>query len=107
VLAPTRELALQIMENIRGYGRHLPVRVAAVFGGVDEEAQLKASLQQGSSHHRRDAGTLARPDGARHNWISTPLEVLVLDEADRMLHMGFLPDIENIVGMPCRSGGKP
>lgn len=96
VLAPTRELALQIMENIRGYGRHLPIRVAAVFGGVDEEAQLKA-LRKGVHFIVATPGRLIDLMG-RGKLDFQPLEVLVLDEADRMLHMGFLPDIENIVG---------
>ncbi len=95
VLAPTRELALQIMENIEGYGRHLPVRVAAVFGGVDEAAQLKA-LRKGVHIIVATPGRLIDLIG-RGKLDFRALEMLVLDEADRMLHMGFLPDIEKIV----------
>lgn len=95
ILAPTRELALQIMENIRGYGRHLPIRIAAVFGGVDEEAQLKA-LRKGVHVIVATPGRLI--DLIERGKVDfQPLEMLVLDEADRMLHMGFLPDIEKII----------
>jgi ATP-dependent RNA helicase RhlE len=96
ILAPTRELAIQIMENIRAYGPHLPVRVAAIYGGVDEEAQIK-SLHRGVHIIVATPGRLLDLIG-RHKLDFTALEMLVLDEADRMLHMGFLPDIETIVG---------
>lgn len=97
ILAPTRELAIQIMENIRAYGPHLPVRVAAIYGGVDEAAQVK-SLHRGVHIIVATPGRLLDLIG-RHRLDFTPLEMLVLDEADRMLHMGFLPDIESIIGM--------
>jgi ATP-dependent RNA helicase RhlE len=97
ILAPTRELAIQIMENIRAYGPHLPVRVAAIYGGVDEAAQIR-SLQRGVHIIVATPGRLLDLIG-RHRLDFTPLEMLVLDEADRMLHMGFLPDIEAIIGM--------
>jgi ATP-dependent RNA helicase RhlE len=97
ILAPTRELAIQIMENIRAYGPHLPVRVAAIYGGVDEAAQVK-SLHRGVHIIVATPGRLLDLIG-RHRLDFTPLEMLVLDEADRMLHMGFLPDIETIIGM--------
>jgi len=96
ILAPTRELALQIVENIRAYGRHLPIRVAAIYGGVDEEAQIK-TLRKGVHVLVATPGRLLDLIG-RQKIDFSPLEVLVLDEADRMLHMGFLPDIETIVG---------
>jgi ATP-dependent RNA helicase RhlE len=96
ILAPTRELAVQIMENIRAYGQHLPIRVAAVFGGVDEEAQLKA-LRKGVHIVVATPGRLI-DFGGRHKVDFHALEILVLDEADRMLDMGFLADIETIVG---------
>ncbi len=96
ILAPTRELAVQIMENIRAYGQHLPIRVAAIYGGVDEEAQLK-SLRKGVHIIVATPGRLLDLL-ERHKIDFSPLETLVLDEADRMLHMGFLPDIETIVG---------
>lgn len=95
ILAPTRELAVQIMENIRHYGQSLPIRVAAIYGGVEEEAQIK-SLRKGVHIVVATPGRLM--DLAERQILDfSMLEVLVLDEADRMLHMGFLPDIEKII----------
>jgi ATP-dependent RNA helicase RhlE len=96
ILAPTRELAVQIMENIRVYGNGLPIRVAAIFGGVEEEAQIKA-LRKGVQIIVATPGRLLDLIGRQQIDFSF-LETLVLDEADRMLHMGFLPDIETIIG---------
>jgi ATP-dependent RNA helicase RhlE len=96
ILAPTRELAVQIMENIRAYGNGLPIRVAAIFGGVEEEAQIK-SLRKGVDIIVATPGRLIDLLD-RQKLDFSMLEILVLDEADRMLHMGFLPDIETIVG---------
>ena len=96
VLAPTRELAVQIMENIRAYGQHLPIRVAAIYGGVEEEAQIKA-VRKGVDIVVATPGRLIDLIGRQKVDFSL-LEMLVLDEADRMLHMGFLPDIGTIVG---------
>ena len=95
ILAPTRELAVQIMENIRAYGRHLPIRAAAIHGGVDEAAQIR-SIHKGVHIIVATPGRLLDLLG-RQKLDFSHLEVLVLDEADRMLHMGFLPDIETIV----------
>ena len=95
ILAPTRELAAQIMENIRAYGQGLPVRVAAIYGGVDEVTQIKA-LQKGVHIVVATPGRLI--DLTERLRIDfRMLNALVLDEADRMLHMGFLPDIEKIL----------
>jgi ATP-dependent RNA helicase RhlE len=96
ILAPTRELAVQIMENIRAYGQHLPIRVAAIYGGVEEDAQIKA-LRKGVQIVVATPGRLIDLIGRQKIDFSL-LEMLVLDEADRMLHMGFLPDIVTIVG---------
>lgn len=96
ILAPTRELAVQIVDNIRAYGRHLPIRTAAIYGGVDEEAQIKA-LRKGVHIIVATPGRLLDLL-ERHKLDFNLLEILVLDEADRMLHMGFRPDIETIVG---------
>jgi ATP-dependent RNA helicase RhlE len=96
ILAPTRELAVQIMENIRTYGDGLPIRVAAIFGGVEEEAQIRA-LQRGVQIVVATPGRLLDLIG-RLRLDFSALEMLVLDEADRMLDMGFLPDIEKIIG---------
>jgi ATP-dependent RNA helicase RhlE len=94
ILAPTRELAVQIMENIRTYGSGLPIRVATIFGGVEEEAQIK-SVYKGVDMIVATPGRLIDLIG-RQKLDFSALEMLVLDEADRMLHMGFLPDIETI-----------
>jgi ATP-dependent RNA helicase RhlE len=96
VLAPTRELAAQIEENIRAYGRHLPVQVATVFGGVGEHAQIQA-LRHGAQLIIATPGRLLDLMG-RGCANFTGLQFLVLDEADRMLDMGFLPDIRRIIG---------
>jgi ATP-dependent RNA helicase RhlE len=96
ILVPTRELALQIMGNIRSYGNGLPVRVAAIFGGVEETDQIKA-LHKGVQIVVATPGRLLDLIG-RQKLDFSALEMLVLDEADRMLHMGFLPDIETILG---------
>ena len=95
ILAPTRELAVQIMENIRSYGQFLQVRVAAIYGGVEEEAQIK-SLKKGVDIVVATPGRLMDLTG-RQKLDFSLLETLILDEADRMLHMGFLHDIESIV----------
>jgi len=97
ILAPTRELAVQIMENIRTYGKSLPIRVAAIFGGVEEDAQIKV-LRKGVHIIVATPGRLLDLIGRQQIDFSA-LEMLVLDEADRMLHMGFLPDIEKIAAI--------
>jgi len=95
VLAPTRELALQIDENVRAYGKHLPLRVATVFGGVGEHPQINA-LRAGTHLIIACPGRLLDLMQRRYADFSQ-LQYLVLDEADRMLDMGFLPSIRQIV----------
>src|SRR5580658_5557040 len=95
VLAPTRELALQIDENVRAYARHLPLRVATIFGGVGEHPQITA-LRAGTHLIIACPGRLLDLMGRRCADFSG-LQFLVLDEADRMLDMGFLPSIRQIV----------
>ena len=95
VLAPTRELAVQIDENIRAYARHLPLTVATVFGGVGEQPQIRA-LRAGTDVIVACPGRLLDLMG-RHNGDFSALQFLVLDEADRMLDMGFLPSIRQII----------
>jgi ATP-dependent RNA helicase RhlE len=95
VLAPTRELVVQIDENVRAYARHLPLRVATVFGGVSERPQMNA-LREGTDIVIATPGRLLDLMGQRYGDFSG-LQFLVLDEADRMLDMGFLPSIRNIV----------
>src|SRR5437588_9155750 len=95
VLAPTRELVVQIEENVRAYAKHLPLRMATVFGGVSERPQLEA-LRSGVDLVVATPGRLIDLMGQRAANFSG-IEFLVLDEADRMLDMGFLPPIRQIV----------
>src|SRR3954468_17629135 len=95
VVAPTRELVVQIEENVRAYAKHLPLRMATVFGGVSERPQLQA-LRSGVDLVVATPGRLIDLMDQRAANFSG-LEFLVLDEADRMLDMGFLPPIRQIV----------
>ncbi len=95
VLAPTRELVVQIEENIRAYAKHLPLTVATVFGGVGEHPQIRA-LRSGTDVVVACPGRLLDLMGQRAADF-LQLKFLVLDEADRMLDMGFLPSIRRIV----------
>ncbi|MEN9676914.1 MAG: hypothetical protein RIS76_2810 [Verrucomicrobiota bacterium] len=95
ILAPTRELAVQIDENIRIYGKHLPLRTATVFGGVGEGPQ-KAALRSGRQIIIACPGRLLDLMGQGYADFGG-LQHLVLDEADRMLDMGFLPSIRRIL----------
>jgi len=95
VIAPTRELVVQIEENVRAYARHMPLTVATVFGGVSERPQIQA-MRAGTDVVIACAGRLLDLMGQRCTDFSQ-LKFLVLDEADRMLDMGFLPDIRRIV----------
>ena len=95
VLAPTRELAVQIEENVRAYGRHLPFSMATVFGGVGEHPQMSA-LRSGTTIIVACPGRLLDLMGRRYGDFSG-LQYLVLDEAERMLDMGFLPSVRQIV----------
>jgi ATP-dependent RNA helicase RhlE len=101
IVAPTRELVAQIEENIRAYGKHLPLRAATVYGGVSERPQIVA-LRSGVDLVVATPGRLLDLMNRRLCDFSR-LDFLVLDEADRMLDMGFLPDIRRIVkGLPAR-----
>src|ERR1035437_4904609 len=95
VIAPTRELVLQIEENIRVYAKHLPLTVATVFGGVGEQPQIRA-LRAATDVVIACPGRLMDLMQRRYADFSQ-LQYLVLDEADRMLDMGFLPSIRQIV----------
>src|SRR5688572_23144213 len=95
ILAPTRELAAQIEENVRLLSKHLPMRSATIFGGVGEQPQIQA-VRRGVDILVATPGRLIDLMGSGH----VPLDqvrILVLDEADRMLDMGFLPAIKRIV----------
>ena len=95
VVAPTRELVVQIEENVRAYAKHVPLRMAAVFGGVSERPQIEA-LRSGVNLVVATPGRLIDLMERRVANLSS-VEFLVLDEADRMLDMGFLPPIRQIV----------
>jgi len=95
VLAPTRELAAQIIDNVRIYGKHLGFRSAAVFGGVGEKPQIDA-LRAGTPFVVACPGRLLDLMNRGFGDFSR-LRYLVLDEADRMLDMGFLPDMRRIL----------
>ncbi len=95
VLVPTRELAAQVAEAVRAYGRHLPLRCAQVFGGVNINPQMR-ELRAGVEIVVATPGRLI--DHLERRTVNlSGIEVLVLDEADRMLDMGFMPAIERIV----------
>src|ERR1051325_1140337 len=93
IVAPTRELVVQIEENVRVYARHLPLRVATVFGGVSENPQ-KASLNEGADIVIATPGRLIDLMSRRFGDFSG-LQFLVLDQADGMLDMGSLPSIRD------------
>ena len=95
VLAPTRELAVQIGASFATYGKHLKLRHALVYGGVSQTSQVR-SLQRGAHIVIATPGRLL--DLMNQGFIQLDkLEVFVLDEADRMLDMGFMPDIKRII----------
>ena len=95
ILAPTRELALQIKDSFVVYGKHLPLRAAVVFGGVGIEPQIK-NLRNGIDILVATPGRLL--DLVQRRAVDFKhLEILVLDEADRMLDMGFIHDIKRIL----------
>ena len=95
IVAPTRELAAQIEENVRAYGKFLPLRAAIIYGGVSERPQIEA-LRSGVDLVVATPGRLLDLMNQRLCDFSG-LKFLVLDEAERMLDMGFLPDIRRIV----------
>src|SRR5919108_2720817 len=95
VLTPTRELCMQVEQSIRKYARHAPLVVVAVFGGVPLEPQQK-ELRRGVDVVVATPGRLI-DHLERQNVVFDELEVLVLDEADRMLDMGFAPQINRLV----------
>src|SRR5437764_1465103 len=97
ILTPTRELAVQVAESFRDYGKHVPVRSTVVYGGVDMNAQI-AELRRGVEILVATPGRLL--DHVQNKTVMfNQVGVLVLDEADRMLDMGFLPDIKRIIAL--------
>lgn len=95
ILTPTRELAIQIEESFKAYGRHLPLKTLVVFGGVKQGAQ-EAGLKKGVDILVATPGRLL--DFISQGLISLKnLEIFVLDEADRMLDMGFVHDVKKVL----------
>lgn len=95
ILAPTRELATQIGESVRSYGKHLPLRSTVVFGGVNINPQLEI-LRRGVDILIATPGRLL--DHAQQRSVDlSRVEIFVLDEADRMLDMGFINDIRRVI----------
>ena len=97
ILTPTRELAVQVHDSFRTYGKHVPLRYAVVYGGVPMDPQTR-QLLAGVEVLVATPGRLLDHVGQRTVNLSQ-VEILVLDEADRMLDMGFLPDIRRIVDL--------
>lgn len=97
ILVPTRELAAQVSDSIETYGKYVPLRTNVVFGGVSVSAQMH-KLQRGVDILVATPGRLL--DLANQNAVTlSQVEILVLDEADRMLDMGFIRDIRKILAM--------
>ena len=97
ILTPTRELAIQIKESIDAYGRHLPLKNTVIFGGVGQQPQVMA-LRSGIDILVATPGRLL--DLCQQGHISLKsLEVFILDEADRMLDMGFIHDVRKVIAM--------
>ena len=97
VLVPTRELAAQVEESVRTYGKYLPLRIAVVYGGIDIKPQTKA-LHAGVEILVATPGRLL-DHLKQKSVLLSQVQILVLDEADRMLDMGFLPDIRAIISV--------
>ncbi|AQT67512.1 ATP-dependent RNA helicase RhlE [Anaerohalosphaera lusitana] len=95
IVTPTRELAMQIDNSVKGYGRFVKMKSAAIFGGASMEKQVKA-LRRGVDVIAATPGRLIDHVG-RGTVDLSGVEVLVLDEADRMLDMGFVNDIQKII----------
>ncbi|MBM3385701.1 MAG: DEAD/DEAH box helicase [Betaproteobacteria bacterium] len=97
VLAPTRELAIQVEQSFRDYGKHMPLRSAIVYGGADMNAQI-LQLRKGVEILVATPGRLL--DHVQNKTLMlNQVSVLILDEADRMLDMGFMPDIRRIIAL--------
>ena len=97
ILVPTRELAAQVQESVRAYGKYQPLRAITVFGGVNINPQIQ-DLRRGVDIVVATPGRLL--DHVQQKTIDLRhIEILVLDEADRMLDMGFIRDIRRIIGL--------
>lgn len=97
ILVPTRELAAQVEESVRTYGKYLPLRSSVVYGGVNINGQIR-QLRRGADLLVATPGRLLDLVGHKAVDLST-VTVLILDEADRMLDMGFIHDIRRIIAL--------
>ncbi len=97
ILTPTRELAIQVHESVQTYGKYLPLRTLCVYGGVNINPQIEA-LRKGVEILVATPGRLL--DLVQQKAVNLgKVQILVLDEADRMLDMGFIPDIKRIIAL--------
>jgi len=97
ILAPTRELAIQVHESVKSYSKYVPLRSLCAYGGVDIKPQI-AEIRLGVEVLVATPGRLL--DLVEHRVLNFgSVQALVLDEADRMLDMGFIPDIKRILAM--------
>jgi ATP-dependent RNA helicase RhlE len=97
ILTPTRELAAQVHESVRGYGKYVKVSSAVIFGGVNINPQISA-LRAGVDILVSTPGRLL--DHVQQRTVDlSQVEILVLDEADRMLDMGFIPDVKRVLAL--------
>jgi ATP-dependent RNA helicase DeaD len=101
VLTPTRELCIQVTQALRAYAEHLDVEIVAVFGGAPIKSQ-QAQLRAGAHVVVATVGRMMDLMG-RHSLVLTSARYVVLDEADEMLDLGFIEDVEKILRM-CPSG---
>ena len=97
VLAPTRELAAQVEESVRAYGKYLPLKSTVIFGGVGMNPQIER-IQKGVDILVATPGRLLDLADQGHVNLSA-VEILVLDEADRMLDMGFIHDVKKVLAL--------
>jgi ATP-dependent RNA helicase RhlE len=97
ILTPTRELAAQVSNNLRSYAQFTNLRSTVIYGGVNQNLQVK-SLQQGQDIVIATPGRLLDLYNQRHLSLKS-ISIFVLDEADRMLDMGFLGDIQKIISL--------
>jgi superfamily II DNA/RNA helicase len=97
ILTPTRELADQVADNVKAYSQHTPLRATVVFGGIDMAPQT-AALRAGVEILIATPGRLL--DHVQQKTVNlSQTQILVMDEADRMLDMGFLPDLQRIINL--------
>jgi ATP-dependent RNA helicase RhlE len=97
ILTPTRELAAQVAENVRTYGKYLPLKAQVIFGGVNIHAQIK-KLQNGTDILIATPGRLLDLVSQKIVDLSH-VEILIIDEADRMMDMGFIRDMKKIIAL--------